>query len=350
MNQKQHIETIVSKQSNQARRDYRTCLTTTTDCVWFLLRQGILFRGSNESEDSRNQGNFLEVLKFLSNHNSEIKVSTLKHALENLKLTSPKIQKDITNAFVVETINTIIKDIEDGLFSIIFYESHNASMKKQMTIVLRCVDKNGRAIERLIGVEHVTSTITLALKTAIDRLFSRHGLSISRLWGRGYDGASNIQGEFNGLKTLILNENPCAFYIHCFAHQLQAALVAIAKKHYKIASFFGVITNVFNVVGAFYKCSDILQEKQDAIVVEALQNGEITSGKGLNQQTRLKHPRDTSWGSHYGTLVSLITMFSSTTDVLEEFVDSGSYSDQKCEAKNLIRVHTIISICFFAYI
>ena len=43
---------------------------------------------------------------------------------------------------------------------------------------------------------------------------------MSRLHGQGYDEASNMQGEFNGLKTLILKDNECAFYVHCFAHQL----------------------------------------------------------------------------------------------------------------------------------
>jgi hypothetical protein len=43
-------------------------------------------------------------------------------------------------------------------------------------------------------------------------------------------GASNMRGEINGLKSLILKENKCTFYVHCFAHQLQLALVAVANK------------------------------------------------------------------------------------------------------------------------
>ena len=69
------------------------------------------------------------------------------------------------------------------------------------------------------------------LKMQLIAFFSRYGLSISRLRGQGYDGVSNMQVEFNGLKTLILKENLDAFYIHCFAHQLQLARVAVAKKH-----------------------------------------------------------------------------------------------------------------------
>ena len=80
------------------------------------------------------------------------------------------------------------------------------------------MDKNGHAIEWFIGVEHVSSTTTLSLKAAIDKLFYRHRLSISRLQRQGYDEASNMQCEFNDLKPLILKQDPCTFYIHCFAH------------------------------------------------------------------------------------------------------------------------------------
>ncbi|KAJ0981450.1 hypothetical protein J5N97_009705 [Dioscorea zingiberensis] len=205
-----------------------------------------------------------------------------------------------------------------------------------MKVVLRCGDKKGCVIERFVGLEHVTSTIAISLKAAIDRLFSRYGLSIARLRGQGYDGASNMQGEFKGLKALILKENPCAFYIHCFAHQLQLALVGVAKKHVQVANFFCVVASVVNVVRASPKRSDILQEKQIAHISQALQNGEVASGRGLNQSTTLKRHGDTRWGSHYGTLLSLLTLFSSTIEVLEIIVDDASNSEQRYEATNLL--------------
>ena len=116
LNQKQHIETILSKQSNQVRSEYRIRLNASVDCVRFLLRQGIAFRGHDESENSSNQGNFLELLRFLADHNQDIKAVTLKNASENLKLTAPKIQKDIVRAIAIETLNVIVKDLENAIF------------------------------------------------------------------------------------------------------------------------------------------------------------------------------------------------------------------------------------------
>ena len=89
-----------------------------------------------------------------------------------------------------------------------------------MTVALRYVDKKGHVVERFLGIEHVTNTSALSLKVAVEDLFCGHGLSLSRLRGQGYDGASNMQGQFNGLKTLIMKENESAYYVYCFAHQL----------------------------------------------------------------------------------------------------------------------------------
>jgi len=50
-------------------------------------------------------------------------------------LTSPDIQKDITQADVEEITNVIIKDLGDSLFSILIDKSR-VSIKEQMTVVL----------------------------------------------------------------------------------------------------------------------------------------------------------------------------------------------------------------------
>ena len=88
-----------------------------------------------------------------------------------------------------------------------------------MAVALHYVDERGFVIERFLSIVHVADTIALSLKVAIEAIFSKHGLSISSLRGQGYDGASNMQGEFNGLKSLIMMENESAFYVHYFAHQ-----------------------------------------------------------------------------------------------------------------------------------
>ena len=90
-----------------------------------------------------------------------------------------------------------------------------------------------------------------------------------------------MQGELNRLKTLILKDNPSTYYVHCFATQLQLTLVAIAKNHIQIATFFNLVAKVFNTVRASCKRRDIFREKRNAKVIEALKNNEISTGCGL---------------------------------------------------------------------
>uniref|UniRef100_A0A2N9FFW8 DUF4371 domain-containing protein n=1 Tax=Fagus sylvatica TaxID=28930 RepID=A0A2N9FFW8_FAGSY len=331
----QSIQSFHFKQTNQARIEYRTHLNASIDCIRFLLRQGLVFRGHDESEDSSNQGNFLELLRFLVDHNEDIKAVTLRNAPKNNMLISPAIQKEIVSAATVETSKAIIMELGDAFFSVLIDESRDISTKEQMAVALWYVDKKGHIIERFLGIEHVTDTSALSLKAAVEDLFCRHGLSLSRLRGQGYDGASNMQGQFNGLKTLIMKENESAYYVHCFAHQLQLALVAVAKNHNKIATFFNFVAIVVNVVGGSCKRQDLLREKQATRVVESVHNGELPSGQGLNQETSLKRSCDTRWSSHYSTLISLIDMFPSIIDVLDTIAEDGATSEQKGEAEHL---------------
>ena len=56
--------------------------------------------------------------------------------------------------------------------------------------------------------------------------------------GQGYDGASNMRGPWNRLQALFLIDCPYAYYVHCFAHRLQLALVATAGNEISIWLFF----------------------------------------------------------------------------------------------------------------
>jgi hypothetical protein len=91
-------------------------------------------------------------------------------------------------------------------------ESRDVSWKEQMAVVLRYVDKCGIVKERFVVLVHVTETTFAYLKSSsIDELFADLKLSLKHVRGQGYDGASNIRGEFNGLQSLIMKENSSAY-------------------------------------------------------------------------------------------------------------------------------------------
>ncbi|CAN6719472.1 unnamed protein product [Malus baccata var. baccata] len=112
MTQKQHIETFVIKQTNEARNNYHTLLSASLECTRWLLGQGLPFRGHDESLKSSNRGNYLELMQFLSNHNEQVRKVVFENAPKKLKYTSSDIKKDLVLACAIETINAITKDME----------------------------------------------------------------------------------------------------------------------------------------------------------------------------------------------------------------------------------------------
>ena len=131
LKEKQHIQSVQVKQTNKDKFEYRVQLNAIVDCIRFLLYQGLAFRGYNESQGSSDKGNFLELLQFLGDHNESIN-EMLQKAPKNCKLTHPDIQNDIVNAIAHETSKAIIKDLDNGFFSILVDESRDISMKEQM--------------------------------------------------------------------------------------------------------------------------------------------------------------------------------------------------------------------------
>lgn len=65
-----------------------------------------------------------------------------------------------------------------------------------MAIVLRFVDNYGFIQERFFDVVHVKDTSASTLKNEISVVLSQHRLDIQNIRGQGYDGASNMRGEW----------------------------------------------------------------------------------------------------------------------------------------------------------
>lgn len=196
VNQNQSIATGLHKQDDTVKRANRLRLNATINDCRLCLKNALSFRGHDESKESLCKGNFLEIMDLILLHDKELR--ELPKPAGNNQYLSPTIQKDVADCFEEEFLNSIFKDMGDDVFALLVDESSDVSKKQKMAIVLRYVDKSGLVKERVVGLVHVMETSSLALKSAIDYFFVKYGLSIARLRGQGYDGASNMRGEFNG--------------------------------------------------------------------------------------------------------------------------------------------------------
>ncbi|KAM3345034.1 hypothetical protein P3S68_024743 [Capsicum galapagoense] len=219
--------------------------------------------------------------------------------------------KDIVDVCAKETIKVIMEDLDGDYFRILVDESTDISHKEQIALVLRYVDKKCEVIERFVGVVHISDTSARSLEESIYSFLLDHSLSPYKICGQGYDGASNIQGELNALKSLILCDTSSAYSTHYFAHQLQLTPVVLVKNNSNMDDFFCLVTNVLNIFGASYKNRNLLRQHQAAKLEELIISGEVHTGRELNQECGLQWPCDTRWGSHWKTLENFIDIFSS---------------------------------------
>jgi hypothetical protein len=144
-----------------------------------------------------------------------------------------------------------------------------------MAIVIRFVSKEGHIMERFLDLIHVKDTAAVTLKESIYAVLADNNLSVNDIRGQGYDGASNMRGEWNGLKALILGDCPYAYYIHCMAHQLQLALVEASREVHEVHNFFQNANFIINVVSASTKRNNELLAKQAADIAREIELGEL---------------------------------------------------------------------------
>ncbi|KQK16895.2 hypothetical protein BRADI_1g31303v3 [Brachypodium distachyon] len=315
INQRSSVSSKIHTYSKESEIAYTIRLTASLDCARYLIAQGEAFRGHDESSTSINKGNFKELLEWYKDKNSEVK-EAFEKGPGNALMVCSDIQKQLAKCCAQEVTSVIKSEIGDRNFAVLIDEARDSSIKEQMAVIVRFVNNQGKVMERFLAMKHISDCTSAALKEALLHLLALHDLPISRLRGQGYDGASNMRGEFNGLQKLIRDDSPHAFYVHCFAHQLQLVVVTVAKCSKCISDFFNHVPLIVTQVSASCKRKDTLIAKHQDVLLEKLENGKISSGKGLHQESGLARPGDTRWGSHLKTLLRIYQMWESVVDVL----------------------------------
>lgn len=89
--------------------------------------------------------------------------------------------------------------------------------------MFRWVDNKFEAHEEFIGLHQVDSTTSAVLFGVVRDVLTRLNLSIHKLRGLCFDGASAMSGTRGGVAALIQQEESRAIYTHCYGHALNLA-------------------------------------------------------------------------------------------------------------------------------
>ena len=115
-----------------------------------LLRvQEIPFRGHDESENSSNRGNYIELAYFLAELDE--KIQTHLESATVFKGLSPDIQNDLIDSVGSVIVAQIKTELQKCMYvSVLLDETSDVSCYSQLSTVIRYVNSNGAVCEGFI--------------------------------------------------------------------------------------------------------------------------------------------------------------------------------------------------------
>eukprot|EP00794_Sanderia_malayensis_P012585 gene12585-13873_t len=280
----------------------------------FLSAQGLAFRGHDESDESSNRGNFLELMDMLADYSHELRVF-LDH--EKITYTSHDPQNQLIECIFEEVRSEVQNRIERSKFvSIMMDDTSDISNREQSAISIRLI-YDGNIEEHLLGLVDSSSDQSAEglTKVLLDTLVSYKIVPSTckeKLIGQSYDGAPTMSGQLNGVQKRILDSFPFAYYNHCVAHRMSLCASHASKKIREVARFFGIVDQVVS----FFRSSP-----------------KRTCRLGHN----LPMPGDTRWLSRDTAIVAIDSFYETIGTVLYEVSNDGTEkTDTQDTARGLI--------------
>lgn len=243
----------VSQREELIRRN-RQVLQRFFSVVRFIARLSLPFRGHDETEQSLNRGVFLELIYYLAENGDNVIADHLKDAAANATYLSPSSQNECIEIVGMQVRNQIIARVKKaGIYAVMMDETTDCSHKEQVAIFVRYLhesDNTCQVEERMIGLVSTTDTTGLALAELLVSCLSKNNLEVKDIVGQGYDGGSNMRGASKGVQARIKELNSTALFTHCYAHNLNRALVNAAcdTTQADVRNFFGIVELIYTFV------------------------------------------------------------------------------------------------------
>jgi hypothetical protein len=175
------------------------------------------------------QSNFIALINYRA-ETDQILATHLQNSSPNARYLSPTVQNELIDICGRQLQQDIISECNSAnCFSVIADETTDVSTTEQISLCVRYVGvDSGEEMclnESFLGFAEASSTTGEELATTIMTKLREYGIVTQAMRGQGYDGAANMAGNFSGVHTRIQTEIPEVYYIHCYAHCLNLAVV-----------------------------------------------------------------------------------------------------------------------------
>ena len=291
---------------NEKVKKNRQILMTLIDSVIFLGKQELPFRGHDESRESTNKGNYVELLQFVAERDKDF-----HYHLSTNKVftgTSGKIQNDLITAIADVLVNEIKEEIKKAPFlAVMVDETTDVSNAAQLALMVRYVTDTG-VKERFIRFEDVTSGKRADDIASLIFRFLEEFDCMDKVVAQCYDGAAVMSSGKNGVQAKVKEKCPQALFIHCYAHKLNLVLTQGSSKLRECKIFFSNL----NGLAAFFSRSPKRAQLLDDIC-----------------KKRLPHVAPTRWHYNYRLVNTVFEKREALIELFEYILDHHDEYDEE---------------------
>uniref|UniRef100_A0A3B3R2M6 TTF-type domain-containing protein n=1 Tax=Paramormyrops kingsleyae TaxID=1676925 RepID=A0A3B3R2M6_9TELE len=229
------VATQISSEHAKRVDENREYLKKICETLLFCCRSCIALRGHDETEESQNRGNFLELMDLRAN-DSQLINRLFKKRERSFNYVHSMHQNELINIMAGQVKSDIIqKVLEAGIFALIADEAQDISRHEQVAVVLRYVDGDLAMVNLAILLKNVLTSFNLE----------------RNLRAQCYDGAASMRGTYRGVAARILHKNPLAIHVLCHSHILNLCIVDVCQRN---SDFSGKSTTLKHLSDTRWSC------------------------------------------------------------------------------------------------
>nr|CAH7751058.1 unnamed protein product [Callosobruchus chinensis] len=226
------------QQQNEQVRKNRYVLSKIINCIKFCGAFELALRGHDESKDSSNPGIFRGLINFSSELDTALKDHFEKSVV--FKGISKIIQNELLDCMLAVAQEHIKKEISSAKYvAVIADETTDVASHYQVL-------PDGTPVERFWCFtnppNHDAVSLSKCIKTILKQVIDKP----EKLISQSYDGASVMSGCHSSVQTLIKSDYKFAFYVHCYAHQLNLILSQATSQNQEVRVFFSNLSDIAN--------------------------------------------------------------------------------------------------------
>ncbi|KAL7842621.1 hypothetical protein SRHO_G00243100 [Serrasalmus rhombeus] len=323
----QQIESATSTEV-QERREYLKRIVAVTS---LLGKQGIPFRGHDESCESHDKGMFAECFKLVQKFDPFLKSYT--PPLNTTYLSSCS-QNEMVQCCAEEVTATIVKEMREAQMFAIMADEARDGKREQLSLCVRYV--TGRMIkERFLALTELMGFDAESIANTIEQQLALNGIGDLKCVAQTYDGAAVMSGAVGGVQAHFRKKHPEAVYVHCYAHELNLVLCHTCRAISEAREFFEILESVYS----FFSSSLVNHHKFV----------ETQTRLGL-QQTELVQLSSTRWACQLRSVNCVLDNFPAIIECLLGINTplAVGLRVKLCKFSSvylLVMFHTLLSLC-----